>query len=70
MGISRACASKWVNRYRRYGEVGPLDRPPIPHVQPTAASGAVVAQIEQMRRSDKWSAPRIAHELEDRPASQ
>lgn len=28
MGISRACASKWVNRYRRYGEVGLLDRPP------------------------------------------
>ena len=64
MGISRACASKWVNRYRRYGEVGLLDRPSVPHVQPTATSGALVAQIEQMRRSHKWSAARIAHELE------
>ncbi len=27
MGISRACASKWVNRYRLYGEIGLLDRP-------------------------------------------
>ena len=22
MGISRACASKWVNRFRRFGELG------------------------------------------------
>ncbi|OPX12450.1 hypothetical protein B1964_21515 [Gordonia sp. i37] len=26
MGISRATASKWVNRYRRFGELGPVDR--------------------------------------------
>ncbi|MFI2430067.1 helix-turn-helix domain-containing protein, partial [Streptomyces sp. NPDC018955] len=22
MGISRQCASKWVNRYRKYGDLG------------------------------------------------
>ncbi|WDV49646.1 leucine zipper domain-containing protein [Streptomyces coeruleorubidus] len=27
MGISRSCAPKWVNRYRRYGATGLLDRP-------------------------------------------
>ncbi|WP_157181779.1 helix-turn-helix domain-containing protein, partial [Nocardia testacea] len=27
MGISRQCASKWVNRFRRFGELGLLDRP-------------------------------------------
>ena len=26
MGISRACASKWVNRFRQFGEIGLLDR--------------------------------------------
>ncbi|MBL1088337.1 MULTISPECIES: helix-turn-helix domain-containing protein [Streptomyces] len=26
-GISRACASKWVNRWRRYGDIGLHDRP-------------------------------------------
>jgi transposase-like protein len=26
MGISRACASKWVNRFRRHGDLGLLDR--------------------------------------------
>ncbi|MER6559241.1 leucine zipper domain-containing protein [Streptomyces sp. NPDC001027] len=25
-GISRACASKWVNRFRRHGDLGLLDR--------------------------------------------
>jgi transposase len=32
MGISRACASKWVNRWRKHGDTGParpvLDAPP------------------------------------------
>jgi transposase-like protein len=31
MGISRATASKWVNRYHRYGEFGLLDRSSAPH---------------------------------------
>ncbi|BAC68689.1 putative IS481 family IS1122-like transposase [Streptomyces avermitilis MA-4680 = NBRC 14893] len=36
MGISRACASKWVNRFRRYGELGLHDRSSAPRHQPTA----------------------------------
>ncbi|WP_217898533.1 helix-turn-helix domain-containing protein [Haloechinothrix alba] len=27
-GISRACASKWVNRWRRHGDAGLLDQSP------------------------------------------
>lgn len=34
MGMSRACASKWVNRYRRYGEIGLYDRSSTPRRQP------------------------------------
>lgn len=64
MGISRACASKWVNRYRRHGELGLLDRPSTPRRQPTATPAEVVARIETLRRSHKWSASRIAFELE------
>ncbi|SFK97775.1 Transposase [Amycolatopsis sacchari] len=63
MGISRQCASKWVNRYRRVGEVGLLDRPSVPHRQPRATPPGVVARIEQWRRARKWSARRIATEL-------
>lgn len=53
MGISRACASKWVNRYRRYGETGLYERSSIPHHCPRAASGEAVATIETWRREHK-----------------
>jgi transposase len=63
MGISRATASKWVNGYRRYGEMGLLDRSSAPVRQPTATPGQLVDRIELMRREYKWSASRIAFEL-------
>lgn len=63
MGISRACASKWVNRYRRFGELGLLDRPSTPHSSPAATPPEVIAQIESWRRQHKWSAQRITDEL-------
>jgi hypothetical protein len=63
MGISRQCASKRVGRYRRYGGPGLLDRPSAPHHQPTAATGQIVARIEQLRRDHKYSTRRISTEL-------
>jgi transposase len=64
MGISRATASKWVNRYRHYGELGLLDRASTPHHQPAVTDPAVVTRIEDMRRTYKWPASRIAYELQ------
>jgi transposase InsO family protein len=64
MGISRQCASKWVNRWRRFGELGLVDRSSMPHHQPKATPAEVVARIEQLRRGNKWSARRIAFELD------
>jgi transposase len=63
MGISRACASKWVNRYRRHGEIGLRDRSSTPHSSPNATPAWVIEQIETWRRDKKWSAQRITHEL-------
>jgi transposase len=63
MGISRACASKWVNRFRRHGDLGLLDRSSAPHRQPTTTGVDIVARIEDLRRTQKWSAARIAFEL-------
>lgn len=60
---SRQCASKWGNRYRRHSEAGLLDRPSVPHQQPTATHAEVVARIERLRRRRKYSARRIAPEL-------
>ncbi|WP_058037919.1 leucine zipper domain-containing protein, partial [Rhodococcus sp. KB6] len=63
MGISRQCASKWVNRYRKYGDLGLQDRSSAPKHQPTATAAEAVAEIEAMRRTRKWSASRITFEL-------
>ena len=63
MGISRACASKWVNRWRRHGEAGLQDRASTPHHSSTATAACVIQQIEVWRREHKWSAQRIAYEL-------
>jgi len=63
MGISRACASKWVNRYRRFGELGLHDRSCVPHRSPSATPARVIELIETWRREKKWSASRITHEL-------
>ena len=65
MGISRACASKWVNRWRKHGDIGLLDRSSTPHHQPSATSADIVQRIEAMRREHKWPAPRITFELND-----
>lgn len=64
MGISRATASKWVGRYRRYGELGLHDRASTPVRQPTATRTEIVVMIEYMRRHYKWPASRIAFELD------
>ncbi len=62
MGISRQCASKWVDRFRCHGELGLLDRSSAPHRSPNAIPLPVVARIEVLRRTRKWSARRIALE--------
>ena len=63
MGICGACASKWVNRWRRHGELGLHDRSSTPHHSPNATPAWVIERIEAWRREKKWSAQRITHEL-------
>ena len=65
MGISRACASKWLNRWRRHGELGLHDRSSVPHSSPNATAAWVIEKIETWRRDKKWSALRITDELAD-----
>jgi transposase InsO family protein len=64
-GVSRQCLSKWVQRYRREGEPGLVGRSSAPHRSPTALHPDLVAEIELLRRSRKWSARLIAVELAD-----
>ncbi|MEV7239435.1 leucine zipper domain-containing protein [Streptomyces sp. NPDC051020] len=52
MGISRACASKWVNRWRRHGEAGLVDRSSTPHRSPNATPAWAILQIGRRRFID------------------
>lgn len=66
MGVSRATASKWVNRYRLEGEEGLADRSSHPGRCPTQVPDEVVELIARLRRERKWSARMIWIELRER----
>ena len=63
MGISRACASKWVNRHRVLGDAGLRDGSSAPHTSPSRIPDDVIALACHMRRENKWSAAKISGEL-------
>ncbi len=62
-GVSRACLSKWKNRYDTHGEVRLQHRSSVPRSSPTQTPPDVVERIEHLRRNNKWSARRITLEL-------
>ena len=62
-GIARATLSKWVARYRQGGTEALEDRSSAPAHRPTQTSAETVDLIEHWRRTHKWSARRISHEL-------
>ncbi len=66
MGVSRACLSKWVNRYKDLGEVGLLDGSSAPHTSPTRTPDDVIELVCQLRRDKKWSAAKISTELAEK----
>ncbi|QHC66367.1 helix-turn-helix domain-containing protein [Rathayibacter sp. VKM Ac-2759] len=64
MGISRATASKRVNRYRQFSAAGLLDRSCELDRKPPGTGGDAKTQIEGMRREHKLSASRTAFKLQ------
>lgn len=62
-GVSRQCLSKWMTRWRVGGDAALDDRSSRPRGSPAATPEDVVAQVLVLRRR-KWSATRIAHELD------
>ena len=62
-GIARATLSKWVARDRQGGIPEPEDLSSAPAHRPTRTSAETVDLIEHWRRTHKWSARRISHEL-------
>ncbi|WP_434091331.1 helix-turn-helix domain-containing protein [Streptomyces bluensis] len=62
-GISRACASKWVNRWRRHGDAGLEEQSSTPRASSDAPPAWAIERTETWRREHKWTAQRITHEL-------
>lgn len=60
--MSRQCLSKWVARWRKYGDQGLHDRVSRPRRSPTATPQVVVERIVALRKK-KWSARRIHLQL-------
>lgn len=63
MGIARACAGTWVDRWRLYGGAGLQERASSPRRSPNATAAWVIEQVESWRRERKWSAQRITGAL-------
>ncbi|KYK00644.1 transposase, partial [Micrococcus sp. CH3] len=61
--VSRPTVATWVARYRAEGEAGLQDRSCRPRRSPAQLDPEVVAQIQTLRRREKWSARRIHHHL-------
>jgi transposase InsO family protein len=60
MGISRATAYKWWNRWRAEGDAGLWDRSSRPHRCPQRTPRDVERRIERLRRDHKLGPARIA----------
>lgn len=62
-GVARQTLTKWLRRYEDLGEAGLVDRSSAPHSSPTLTGSDVVARIEALRRTHKWTARQIHLEL-------
>ena len=60
LGVSRQCASRWVNRYDRDGEAGLHDRSSRPHHSPTRHDAATEARVLAARRAHRCGPAGIA----------
>jgi transposase InsO family protein len=65
-GVSRKTGYKWLERYRRFGQVGLTDRSRAPHRHPNAIAGEVVALILACRRRHpRWGPKKLKRLLEE-----
>ncbi len=63
MGVSRATATKWWQRYLLDGVDGLQDRSSRPHCSPRMVSSRTEARVERLRRSEKLGPVRIGFRL-------
>src|SRR5438309_11390813 len=56
-GVTRSCAYKWVNRYRRYGVAGLEELSRRPEHSPTRTSGTRVSELVKLKRKHPLFGP-------------
>ncbi|MGH7425773.1 MAG: helix-turn-helix domain-containing protein [Candidatus Methylomirabilales bacterium] len=61
MGVSRACAYKWLKRWREEGVAGLQDRSSAPRSCPHALPPDEVARIVEMRKRLRFGPHRLAY---------
>lgn len=66
-GVTRSCAYKWVNRYRRYGEAGLEELSRRPEQSPTRTSETWVSELVRLKRKHPLFGPaKLTAILEER----
>lgn len=60
LGISRQCAHRWMARFRSEGQQGLTDRSSRPRRSPAAAPADVVADLLELRRSERFGRDELA----------
>lgn len=66
-GVTRSCAYKWVNRYRRFGASGLEELPRAPEHSPNRTAQAVVAELVELKRKYSLFGPaKLAAMLQER----
>ncbi len=68
VGVCPRTVRKWVDRYRREGQAGLLDRSSRPHRLHRPTPETIVAQVEVLRRQ-RWTGQQIAREVKVSPAT-
>ena len=69
MGVSRATAYKWWNRWVEDGDAGLVDRCSRPHRMPRRTPAPLERRIEHLRRRHKLGPARIAYRLDLAPST-
>jgi len=57
LGITRACAHKWIRRWRRLGAAGLEDLPRAPHTSPQQKSAELVETLLELKREHPTFGP-------------
>ena len=69
MGVSRQCAHRWVTRFRRFGAAGLLDRSSRHRSHPATTSAATVAQLLELRRTERLGRDELARRVGVSPST-